>query len=509
MAERQYWVISRPKRKLILVPDLLKIFSAAALGQTWTGNRALQKRFERNLTNAHWKAQNLSDDGSGGRTYAALLYLLGLWYEDDNNEVRITLAGQEILDGDPPIPIITKQLLDFQYPSPYSIKPSVNVSRSFRVRPFRFILKLFLERNVERLTQDEIAFCLVPYAINDSCQDICLAKIHDFRTNRSDLIKQAVVDSGTTEDNLRNIGNTAVNNFEYSGYFIEQEDIKSLEIKPSKIQEANDFLSSLRKSMIQNPEDAQTFQKHYGTGLKKSKDYSDSIRQPLPINPNERKILEQFYIIASNEPIFSMDSDLVDRVSTSTGATKNMVKNTLERLPLETQANQFYQSYLQLSVGGNSTAEDFERKTCALYNEGFKINAWWVGRKPRHPDIILFFDVVGSRLGIIDTKAYSEYHLPLDHKNKMAYTYIPKFRTYDYNGKTYRLSFFGYVAGGFTNTISSSFNELIGMTAVSGHLISAQNLLTLLEIYRQRHLNFDKLIEIFTINKEIIPYEII
>jgi hypothetical protein len=204
-----------------------------------------------------------------------------------------------------------------------------------------------------------------------------------------------------------------------------------------------------------------------------------------------------------------MDSDLVGRIATSTGATINMVKNTLKRLPLETQADQFYQSYLQLSVGGKSTAEDFERKTYALYSEGFNISASWVGRSPRHPDIILFFDLAGYRHGIIDTKAYSEYQLPLDHKNKMAYTYIPNFRSFDYDGKIYSLSFFGYVAGGFTNTISSSFNELIEMASTPDHLITAQNLLSLLKIYRQQDFDFDKLIEIFSINKAVFPYEIV
>jgi hypothetical protein len=36
---KNYWVITRPKRKLILIPDLLKIFSTVVEGQKWEGIR--------------------------------------------------------------------------------------------------------------------------------------------------------------------------------------------------------------------------------------------------------------------------------------------------------------------------------------------------------------------------------------------------------------------------------------------------------------------------------------
>jgi hypothetical protein len=504
MVIKRHWVITRPKRKLILVPDLLRIFSAVAEGQRWNRNRDIQKQFEQSLTDAQWKAQNLSADGSGGRTYAALLFMLGLWYED-SNIVNITNAGREIIDGAPPVPILTKQLLDFQYPSPYSIKSNVNVAREFRIQPFRFILNLFLEKNFTVISQDEIAFCLVPFAKTAADLDSCSELIHNFRVNQQPVIRRATRSSETTEDNLKNIGNTVVNQFEYTGLFIEQEDSKSLELKPGMREKASGIISGLRTSLIQNPNDEVLFQKRYGCGLLKSKDYSQSIRQPMDINPTHRKIVERFYVISSNEPVYSLTPALINRISTQTGAQENLVQRVLTRLPIASQPSQFEDSYLQLSVGGKTTAEDFERKTTVLFNDGFGLESIWVGNRPRHPDIIIYIDKINKIHGIIDTKAYKEYNLPLNHKNIMAYTYIPDLSIIEYEGEKYKLVFYGYVAGGYISTIRSSFNELRGMTPLSGHYITARNLIALFRLHRQKPIPTARLVELFSSNQEIIP----
>jgi hypothetical protein len=509
MACKSYWWVTRPKRKLILIPDLIKIFSATAEDQKWWGNRELHISFEQNLTDARWKAQNISKDGSGGRTYAALLAQFGLWYKDENNKVQITIAGQEIINGDPPVPIMTKQLMDLQFPSFYSLKRNINVCRDFQIQPYKFIMNLFLDKHINELTQDEIAFCLVPYAKKPNEVNLCLELIQRFHENPDAAKDSAIRDSGLNEESLRNIGNTIVNNLEYTGYFLEKEDIKSLEIRPEKIREASEFISQLRKGLIQNPENEQVFQRRYGTGLRTTKDYSTSIREPMEINPNEKKIIERFYIIAASEPIYSLTPRLINRISKQTGAPYQMVRSVIEKLPLETQPNQFRKSYLQISTAGKQFAKEFELKTANLFTEGFEVDAKWVGNKGRHPDIIVFLDKRHMRHGIIDTKAYRKYTLPLDHKHKMAQTYIPDLSKYEHEGTTYSISFFGYVAGGFSTNINNSFNELLNMTETPGHYITANNLLGLLKKHKEDPFDVDELMRLFSSNKEIISYEVI
>ena len=509
MACKNYWWVTRPKRKLILIPDLIKIFSATATGKTWHRNRELQKQFERNLTNAKWKAQNNSNDGSGGRTYAALLAQLGLWYTDESNLVGITLAGQEIINGNNPIPIITKQLLDLQFPSSYSIKPQVNVCREFQLQPYRFIMKLFLDNQIDELSQEEISFCLVPYIKKNADTDLCLNLLHKYDHNKTEVITNAKNLTGLQKTSLLNIGNTIVNNFEYTGYFEEAEDIKKLKIKKSKIDEAKKFINDLRTGLIQNPENEPVYQRRYGTGLDKTKDYSTSIRTPMPINPNERKIIECFYVISSSEPVYRINNNLITRISKQTGASTRLIQSVIEKLPVETQPNQFAEAYLQLATGGRSTATDFELKTTALFNEGFDINAKWIGNHKRYPDIIVFIDKKNKKHGIIDTKAYREYNLPLDHKNRMAHVYIPDLSTFKFEGENYSIAFFGYVAGGFTNNIENSFSELVSMTETPGYLITAQHLLDLLKIYKDKLITSVDLMKLFSCNTQIVPYEFI
>lgn len=501
---RNYWWVTRPKRKLILIPDLLKIFSTVAAGQKWEGNRPLQFEFEESLRNYEWKAQNTSKEASGARTYAAMLYMLGLWFEDENG-VQITNAGKELIADKPPVPVLTKQLLDFQYPSPYSIKSQVNVSREFHIQPYRFILNLIIDKQLDELTQEEIAFCLVPYAKNTSDTDKCYELIKQFRNNPQEIISKAEQDSGTTEDNLRNIGNTFVNQLEYTGYFEERTDLKSLRIKQDLKEKVKYDLSQLRDSFIQNPEDASTFQMRYGSGLETAKDYRYTHPAQPKLNPNDRAIMLTYLEIALNEPIQTISDELVQRIAQLRGVSTEQTRKVLTTFAQKPQFDRFEEKYLKLAVGGTATADDFEVKTTGIFSkDGFGFAAVWVGPKPRHPDLFVYFDKNNKQHGLIDTKAYKEYTLPLDHKNLMAHTYIPSFKTIEFEGVTYNLKFFCYVSGGFGSGMPRSFNELSGMTGIKGSYITAYNLLQLLRIHRTNPFSPEQFGEIFASNQEII-----
>ena len=171
---KNFWIISRPKRKLVVIPEMLKVFATVAVGQRWHGNRDLQVAFERELVRFEWKAQNISRDGSGSRTYAALLGLLGLWYEEDG-VVKLTQAGKEIVSGEPAVPQLTKQLINLQYPSPYS--KSVRIHEDFKIQPHRFIIELLGQEGVGSLSQDELAYCVVPFAKTENDLEGCADRL--------------------------------------------------------------------------------------------------------------------------------------------------------------------------------------------------------------------------------------------------------------------------------------------------------------------------------------------
>lgn len=500
---RNYWWVTRPKRKLILIPDLLKIFSAVAEGQKWEGNRPLQLEFEQALRKYEWKAQNVSRDGSGGRTYAAMLYMLGLWFEDENG-VQITNAGKELIADNPPVPILTKQLLDYQFPSAYSIKSQINVSREYHIQPFRFILRLFIEKDIDELTQNEIAFCLLPYAKKDTDIDKCYSLIEEYRKDPEPVVRTATADSGTTEDNLRNIGNTIVNQLEYTGLFIEREDIKSLKLKGGGKEKTEGLLSEARSGFIADPENEALFQMRYGSGLGVSKDYRYTQPVPPRINPNDRAVLITYYDIILNEPADAISEDLIQRIASLRGVSSDRVRKVLSSFAQKPMLDRFEEKYLKLSIGGTATADDFEIKTNGVFSQdGFGFASVWVGNRPRYPDLFIYFDKERKLHGLIDTKAYREYTLPLDHKNIMAHTYIPSFRKLNYEGEEYNLAFFNYVAGGFGSGMSKSFSELLQMTDVPGSYITAYNLIQLLRIHRGNPFSAEHFGQVFSSNQEI------
>src|SRR5690606_17475353 len=120
----------------------------------------------------------------GGRTYAAWLYAYGLWFEDSDGRVWPTFAGQDLLEDRQPMDILLYQLLNFQYPSPYSQSKGVKIHDRFhRIFPFRFLLKLLLEPRLGGiLRQREIGLYVITRAENERSYDRIVEDIETDRT---------------------------------------------------------------------------------------------------------------------------------------------------------------------------------------------------------------------------------------------------------------------------------------------------------------------------------------
>ena len=106
---QDYWWVTRPKRKLNPIPEELAAFCSTALGKKWTRNRDSHIEFEIELEQTGTKrvGERRDASGSGGRTHAAMLYSLGLWFEK-NETVFLTLAGEAIMQGKSPVPVLKK-----------------------------------------------------------------------------------------------------------------------------------------------------------------------------------------------------------------------------------------------------------------------------------------------------------------------------------------------------------------------------------------------------------------
>lgn len=407
---KNHWVVTRPKRKLVIVPELLKVFATVCLGRNWYGNITLQREFEQKLVDFEWKALNLSKDGSGSRTYAALLSMFGLWYEDEMG-VQLTQAGKEIVSGEPAVPILTKQIINYQYPSPYSV--GIKLDPALRIQPHRFVIDLLFDSRVAKLSKEELAYCVLPFAKNHADLANCIDRIIQYRENPENLINDALDSSGATADNLENISNTIINQLEYTGFF-EYRDVNNAPLIFSLGGEsrARQFISDWGRSLAPYSGDAGEFQRRYGSGINVTKDYSKTNPISPITSPEDRLVLIAFYEISRVQPVFGITSDLVKRISEKTSINPKKVEHVLSTVANQPLLDSFEEKYLQLSRGGTESATQFEKVTTNIFGEyGFGFSAEWVGSKGAYPDIFVYIDRHTKKHGIIDTKAYREYLL--------------------------------------------------------------------------------------------------
>ena len=181
-----YWWVTRPKRRLDSIPEVLATFADISLNQEWNGQRGTQMAYEEALEAAGLKRVGLRRDqsGSGGRTYGAWLVSLGLIFKQaSSGNIKLTLAGEAIMSGDSPVEVLTNQVLKYQFPSSFSLGRGVQVHQRFRIRPFRFLLRLLMDSRIQYLTQSEIARVVAVDAEDETerCYENVVGKIIRYR----------------------------------------------------------------------------------------------------------------------------------------------------------------------------------------------------------------------------------------------------------------------------------------------------------------------------------------
>lgn len=280
-----YWWVTRPKRKLDSIPEVLAAFAAISLDQEWSGQKGTQIAYEDALEAAGLKriGQRRDQSGSGGRTYGAWLESLGLIFKQTNtNNIKLTLAGDAIMSGESPVKILTNQILKYQFPSAFSLSRGVQVSSRFRIRPFRFLLRLMLDDRIGYLTQDEIAKICAVDAENESdrCYDKIADRILQYRSDGDQCLDPNFFDKYKPSrgycnpdhpfSHLQDLANTMENWIEYT-QLASRDDDKHLVILEEKRDEVRNILSN-NPPFIDRPEDHEFFQRKFGLDPKHRKD---------------------------------------------------------------------------------------------------------------------------------------------------------------------------------------------------------------------------------------------
>jgi hypothetical protein len=509
------WHVPRNKRKLYPIVDLLSVFALQNLGDVWSHDLGRQLDFE-----AEIERQGLKRPGprrnqlaGGARTYEAWLYCLGLTYiESESGLSRLTMAGDALINGQPPVQIMTNQLMKFQYPSPYSLRLGVRIDPRFRIRPFRFILRLLANARIRTLSNAEIARFVITEAENETqqCFDHVLQRILNHRDHGDGILPDNLADLYPSSKNnrprsydatilaLEHNANTFINYLEYTQLITRDTPRSPIYIPQARMQQVQSMLqdgSSIRPLNQTNAFWKENFQRNYGLLPGQTRDNRNFNQQG--VNGNvivERLVRNEFFQVARTQFITGITPQLISQISNTVGVPQNRVEEILDLLQIE-PISVFETSFVDMAFSGRELATQFETSTVDVFQMlGF--DATHVGASPRQPDIFVESPLHYS--GIIDNKAYHEFSITHDYELKMKNTYIPT-----YLRNTSNLTFFMYIAGGFGQNINQQVQGIAQETGVSGCVIKASDLMRLLRKHQQHPINHHAMLNLFTANRRI------
>jgi hypothetical protein len=511
-----YWWVTRPNRKLNSVPDVLATFSEISLNQEWQGERGTHLSLEKALEDAGLKRIGERRDATGGgaRTYQAWIASLGLIFiQESTKQIKLTLAGEALINGDSPVAVLKSQVLKYQFPSSFSLSRSVDVSARFRIRPFKFLLKLLSDPEIGHLTEEEIAKVVIIDAENetDKCYKQVVAKLKEFRASGDACLEKdfftkykstkSEVNLAHPYSHLTDTANTFINWLEYTQLIFRENGI--IEILSEKRGEVAQILAE-DAPFIDRPESHEYFQRKYGLDPNHKKDTRNLTLTSTVTAKTiaEAQIRKAYIAISLSRPITKITGGLIDEIIAATGLEAKFVEDSLNKLYPHGSVSAFMSEYFNMAFKGRDEATDFEKATVEIFSDVFGFETKHVGPIGLTPDVLVLSHSSGYQ-GIIDNKAYSRYTISNDHKNRMVHNYIK-----GYSSGELPLAFFSYIAGGFGTHINSQIKEIVTETSVNGSAIGVSDFIGMIEKHGQRPYSHDDIRSLFSLNRQILLADI-
>lgn len=506
---QDYWWVTRPKRKLNPIPEVLAAFSSVALGKKWTGNRPLQIEFEEELESSGTKriGERRDASGSGGRTHAAMLFSLGLWFEK-NDQVFLTLAGEAIMDGKSPTEIIKKQVLRFQYPSAYS--NSVKMTPRFKVHPFIFLLRLLRDvRLANYLTQEEIAYIVAINADSESekCKEMVVEQILRYRSYGDSIFEEDYFKNhDASPNNLMDLSNTMMNWLDYTQLVYREKKIVGIAL--DKVSEVDGILSETY-SFIQYPIEADVYQRKYGVDPWHQKDTRNILNTQTITSQilDKNRILRAFFAYSSLKPVVKVNSEIIDYICEVSGTDSKFTEKILIEAYPHGAIGGYLTNYRDMAFKGRDEAIEFEQATTNLFADVFGFKSEHLGQMGAKsaPDVLLVSDSDGYQ-AIIDNKAYAQYSITGDHHNRMVHNYLENINNYSDYGLP--IGFFTYISGGFVSNFDAQLIKECQESKINGSGITVSNLITLIEDHMNNPYTHAELRKLFGMNRQILLADI-
>lgn len=498
---RQIWMFPRNKRRMMPLDTALILRAmvvASELGTTWGGDQGQQNQFSKLLDEYGLKAGGDQRDKNpgGSRTYEAQMRSLGLLYKDSKDgTLKLTQAGQDLVELIEPSKTFEYQILKFQYPSSYSLGRNVDIDRTIKIRPFSFLLKLANDPELNGLSDKDMVVPVI-YGRNEQSYEKCKKLILKLRTDgiESVIPDDASIRTAKTQNNpyakrvedICNIANTFKNVLQGSG-IVDLRDIdgqirvfprNDIKVKIGEI-ESIPYVDFIGLS-----EEQATLK--YGNRLGSMK---DTRRSFMPTkNPElftKSALIFQRFLDEVDLPVTQTDVDVFAiRMETEFQLNRELIIKTLE--PILANSNHYAGTRLiELSKGGLASAEAFEKNVQKIFEVDFGYHAEWTGRTHRK-QTGGFMDVFVVELernvcGIIDTKSMNSYDLPHQDVSKAITTYIDAASELYGSRGNLELKFVAYISHLIGSGASTRARDIYNSKKVPVSLISAYGLNSLRE----------------------------
>ncbi|MER2108978.1 MAG: AlwI family type II restriction endonuclease [Solibacillus sp.] len=459
MSERKVWFITRPERDPQYHAEALKALQEATnnFSIEWQGNREAHKNFEVALVEHKLKRNNISADGSGGRTWAAMLKTFAYCYIDQKGYIKPTKVGLALINSVKEYVNVKKQILTLQIPNAYFLEKGFRpkFESDFKIQPARFLIKVVHTPALDYfVTKEEITYFVLT-AKKESELQLIVERIVDFRNSSEDeqtQIKKNIAveyDHRTRTDNAArdyyqahsDVAHTFMMLCEYTGLVEYIRGDAILKIDSSLLKSAKEVLSyyderypfntrhliSLERMAQNNGLDIDSYKASEFGDIKPASNISKhhiKVQSVIKKVPNFGEL--------SKEERLSYFVDVFGPIKAK------QIVDELEENPVDFKVlpPAFVEEYL-----GELTALEFEKLTADILKAiGFEVIF-----KPKLKGIVTEIEIYihyEGISGIIDTKYYKEgFSLSQNLANYMASEYIRNYQ--GYNGD--KLSFYGYV----------------------------------------------------------------
>ncbi len=519
------WTLPRPTRDLHDLESALKSFAVIAKGKKWRGNRDLQKQFEGKIPH---KTEHVGDYGSGGRTWAALLRVYGLWYDDTN--VTITSAGQVLISGKNVYEQIVRLILSFQIPSAYS--EHQKMEDGFKIFPFCFILDLLLDDRLEYLAQEEIALFVLnvktPSEYEQTVSEILKyrkQKDQDGRDlkERESLIKEhmSLYRPNKRTDSPKDVkgqwqyindfANTFVNHVRFLHEVEYDRSNGKILIKNDK---KKSFSEMLYQHKAKHPFSTlykyseRRYAEHYGLQFDRSK-ATKKLTSPQTRGAKRFKKIKDAYIDIKKTNASLSAPKVVELLVQKTGISDEEIGEIISENPELSLVNignidvAFAEYYLE--CGGSGVDDQiFENMTRDIFTEmGFptkkeNLKRRRKGVKPAIDGLIKNSQALKS--GILECKSGEKYSFPIGDCEKMKNIYIQNFLKHCEDGNEYSLDFFMYVIGKKMTGLNN-FEDIL--TVLPGSVIYAKDLIHIYSKFKSGQISKSAIWDLFKSKKHI------